>query len=76
MVSVAFSNIVFAVVSSVSVADCVALETCLAAAEACSFSESVAFSRLEDALSSSTLLILVYASVKFCFLFLYHAGLH
>ena len=63
------------VVSRVSVADCAASETWLAVAEACSFAESVAVSRLDDALSSSTSLISVYVSVKVCFLVLYHAGL-
>ena len=64
-----------AVFSPVSVADRAASETSLAAAEACSFADSVAFSILEDALSSSISLISVYVSVKVCFLFLYHAGL-
>ena len=64
-----------AVFSPVSVADRAASETSLAAAEVCSFADSVALSSLEDALSSSILLILVYVYVKVCFLFLYHAGL-
>ena len=64
-----------ALFSPVSVADRAALETWLAAAEAFSFAESVAFASLEDALFSSTSMISVYVSVKVCFLVLYHAGL-
>lgn len=37
---------------AVAVADCAASETWLAAAEACSFTESVAFSRVEDVVVS------------------------
>lgn len=75
MDSVTLSRPEDAAFSPVSVADRAASETSLAAAEASSFAESVAVSRLEDALSGSTLLISVYVSVKVCFLFLYHAGL-